>query len=41
MIRWTRPAEEQSSDEDEAESDIDETQEEKVLRKTPARQYKS
>lgn len=32
MIRWTRPAEEQSSDEDD-DSDIDETQAEKVLRK--------
>lgn len=36
MIRWTRPAEEQSSDEDDA-SDIDETEAEKVLRKAPSR----
>ncbi|XP_055299160.1 piezo-type mechanosensitive ion channel component isoform X9 [Sitodiplosis mosellana] len=42
MIRWTRPAEEQSSDEDEAESDIDETEAEKALRKAPSRaMYKS
>ncbi|XP_031619369.1 piezo-type mechanosensitive ion channel component isoform X2 [Contarinia nasturtii] len=37
MIRWTRPAEEQSTDDDEDESDIDETQAEKVLRKAPSR----
>lgn len=40
MIRWTRPAEEQSSDEDEA-SDIDETEAEKVIRKNPTRSYKA
>lgn len=40
MIRWTRPAEEQSSDEDDA-SDIDETEAEKVLRKAPTRSYKT
>lgn len=37
MIRWTRPAEEQSSDEDDN-SDIDETDAEKALRKAPSRQ---
>lgn len=36
MIRWTRPAEEQTDDEDDV-SDIDETEEEKSLRKTPGR----
>lgn len=36
MIRWTRPAEEQSSDEEDA-SDIDETEAEKVLRKAPSK----
>lgn len=40
MIRWTRPAEEQSSDEDDA-SDIDETEAEKVIRKNPTRTYKA
>lgn len=36
MIRWTRSAEEQSSDEED-DSDIDETEAEKVLRKATAR----
>lgn len=36
MIRWTRPAEEQSDEEGDA-SDVDETEEEKNLRKTPGR----
>lgn len=36
MIRWTRTKEEQSADEDDT-SDIDETEAEKVLRKTPMR----
>lgn len=36
MIRWTRPIEEQSDEEDGA-SDIDETEEEKNLRKAPGR----
>lgn len=36
MIRWTRPAEEQSDDEEE-ESDVEETVAEKTLRKRPPR----
>lgn len=37
MIRWTRPAEEQSEDEEEEESDEEETVAEKTLRKGPSR----
>lgn len=37
MIRWTRPAEEQSDDDEDDASDIDETEAEKTLRKAPAR----